>query len=479
MSMKKQIKRSDVQFYTGYKLDPIGITFLWNDRFFRVIHKEKTEYVKAMFDCGLIKELIDKKYLVEMWICDDIVVEGYEGSMIIESRRIPYTILSNCYSAEMMRCAALLMTNMLPVMAKYGYELLDPNFSNVLFKGSHPYYVDLGSLVRMDDPDTQYRGVTSFYVTVLLRVKGRTARFPNHEVIEYFQTRNEEVPLNIFFGLMGVIGKLKNVEYKAAVIYGKLMQFRNVNKKITSQGKKGYILKIWQKLFGKKNTNYNKYKEFVMRKYREYGRELKRLKFPAASPWGSYQDDYGKDGKIPDRFRYVIEKVRRLGADNCLELAANQGLLSGMLIKEGAVKDAVCFDYDEVAISRGFLRARKDKDLRSHLYFGLVNFVSDRNRKKCQSDVVIALAVTHHLILTQKLTIEYITDILWEYTRKYLIVEFMPEGLWSERYTYQVPEWYTLDWFRSGLETRFKILSQEQLAYNRICLICEVRDEMI
>lgn len=69
------------------------------------------------------------------------------------------------------------------------------------------------------------------------------------------------------------------------------------------------------------------------------------------------------------------------------------------------------------------------------------------------ADIVIALAVTHHLILTQKVKLDTIVELLYSYGKRYVIVEFMPLGLWSEgAINVEVPDWYNLDWFIDGMK---------------------------
>ena len=48
-----------------------------------------------------------------------------------------------------------------------------------------------------------------------------------------------------------------------------------------------------------------------------------------------------------------------------------------------------------------------------------------------KSDIVLAMAVTHHLILGQKLSIDFIFSQIKQYANKYVFIEFMPLGLWG------------------------------------------------
>ncbi len=68
--------------------------------------------------------------------------------------------------------------------------------------------------------------------------------------------------------------------------------------------------------------------------------------------------------------------------------------------------------------------------------------------KRLQSDVVLALAVTHHLLLVQKIPVARILKTIGAYSRRLVFVEFMPLGLWDGRTAPPVPAGYTIDWFR-------------------------------
>ena len=59
-------------------------------------------------------------------------------------------------------------------------------------------------------------------------------------------------------------------------------------------------------------------------------------------------------------------------------------------------------------------------------------------------------------------------------TKKYIIVEFMPLGLWNGETAPELPEWYTLDWFLDNLKKYFNILKIEQTEINRIAILGEL-----
>ena len=95
---------------------------------------------------------------------------------------------------------------------------------------------------------------------------------------------------------------------------------------------------------------------------------------------------------------------------------------------------------------------------------------------RIKSDLAMALAVTHHLLLTNNYSVEAIFERVKMYSEKYVMIEFMPLGLWEINSDDKilVPEWYNEDWFKSKFETYFKIIRQEKLEDNRILFFGEI-----
>lgn len=93
--------------------------------------------------------------------------------------------------------------------------------------------------------------------------------------------------------------------------------------------------------------------------------------------------------------------------------------------------------------------------------------------KRLRSDVVYGLALTHHLILSQKLEINTIFEVFYNLSNNYVFIEFMPLGLWAGDDTKSVspPLWYNVDWFREHFLLFFELIEENQLEKNRI-LFC-------
>ena len=76
-----------------------------------------------------------------------------------------------------------------------------------------------------------------------------------------------------------------------------------------------------------------------------------------------------------------------------------------------------------------------------------------------KSDVVIALAIIHHLVFAQQLSFEEIICQLSLFSNKYLIIEFVDQ---TDRYITDFLkdgfEWYTKENFEAQLKQKYRVL---------------------
>jgi hypothetical protein len=91
--------------------------------------------------------------------------------------------------------------------------------------------------------------------------------------------------------------------------------------------------------------------------------------------------------------------------------------------------------------------------------------------ERLRSDLVIALAVTHHLVLSQNFPLREVLRTMAGYTRRFAMVEFMPMGLWNGHTAPPVPGWYTQDWFHRIFAEFFDSITVEKLEENRILFV--------
>src|SRR5690606_38326807 len=129
------------------------------------------------------------------------------------------------------------------------------------------------------------------------------------------------------------------------------------------------------------------------------------------SAWNDYHEKYYSES-LTDRIETIINKISKLYPTSILDLAGNQGLISSLIYERSLYPKprVITTDYDENAIDFGYNKALEKNET---VNFALINCILSGQRdttvyERYASDIVLALAITHHLILGQGYTLEYI-----------------------------------------------------------------------
>jgi hypothetical protein len=443
----KTIDPSEVAF-AKVRVDPCGAIFRWQGRIFRAIRHEMVAEVAAMFSCGMIGELVEQRLFPPSCLTD-YTIEGY--GLVVEHEAIPGVTYPFEWSFGMLKDAALTVLEVNMVAAQYGYETKDCHPHNVCFDGAAPLFVDLGSFIRVGGkgawachdeflrcycyPLTIWSHGNSFMARRLLCSLALTDTMPEESYLLY------RYPL---------LRRLKATPLRRVVAGRRLLAT----------------------LFGRRGRNFAALRDRV---------GALRLK-ENATTWGAYHDAYHDESGEPlpsRRFQRVVELLQGCGAESVVELGGNQGAFSELLLKSGQVSRVICTDYDEKAVDVMYGNARrKNLPLTTALVdimYPLMNYYESPPFERLRCDVVVVLAVTHHLVLGQQLPIELFFEIAARYTRRYAFIEFMPLGLWSGEQAPPVPEWYTMEWFQAAFEKQFTLQLVEELDTNRVLFVGEIR----
>ena len=136
---------------------------------------------------------------------------------------------------------------------------------------------------------------------------------------------------------------------------------------------------------------------------------------------------------------------------------------------------SICSDSDANAIDQLYIRVRARQQpitpVVLNAIFPMQSVLCREASERFRSDMVIALALTHHLLLSQKIPGRTVFKAIKRYAKRNVVVEFMPLGLWDGRTSLPLPKWYNREWFREEFTREFELISEEQLEENRIVLV--------
>lgn len=470
----KSIPESDVKWVGLSGGDKFGRLFYWDAKLLRAIEPEWENHTNLLFKSGLIDALVAEKIFPRSKV-SELKLDGY--GMIIEHQRIESITYPREWSFSMLKDAALTELRVNEIANGFGYETKDSQPCNVVFSGSRPMFVDLGSFVKIDPSRCAWRASEEFtrgyfyplwlWAIGCSHIARRLMCGIETELIGHYEFAVIRYPImrilccNWSRWLMNKITTLKSL---STAPEGKLVRRCGapLGAMIYRAAKAGLLPFQWPSV--------NKHRDKLARLDMGLGR----------SRWGRYQDEIQnmyQRGEVYPRYERILDFVVGLGIEHAIELAGNGGLFSRLLLRRGCVNRIVCTDYDEEAVDHAYISFCKDGlseratcailDLRAAVTVSCEESVIERLR----CDGVILLAATHHLLLTQKIPIDDLLHMVGGFSNKYIVTEFMPLGLYDGGKLPELPSWYSEEWFMCSFRKHFELDHVEYLEENRVLFV--------
>jgi hypothetical protein len=470
-----EIKRSHIKYLHKMRADDIGDLFTYQGRILRGILPDKSKNILQMFNDGFLEELIKKKLFIESWV-SDVKIDGYY--LVIEQRKIEPVIYPQEWTFEMLKDSALVVLKIAKIAKKYGYNMKDCHGLNVLIENNKPKYINLGSFHKNKVGITGWEAFKEFikfyYFPLYAWSKGlncaskasisSTSLTPRieHYIFKYkfFRLLIKFLPIKLSENLI----KLIFLPSTIASLSDEKIEYVFKKQGIKSIGK------ILKKIINRRELALSQNIQRIEKKINKLNKS-KRF-----SEWAEY---YSKNTKKGQRFDRIVQLINEYFPDakSAIDIAGNRGRFSKKVLSESPIEKMICQDLDENTIDFGY---KKNKDSKNNISFvnynaiaPIVNTTHQLPFKRFKSDLVISLALLHHLLLSQGFSIEDILIELKKYTKKYICIEFMPRGLWTVKKgdNYKVPEWYNLEWFKIEFEKQFRILHYEQIETNHVVFL--------
>lgn len=455
-------------------IDDVGIVYLGDTKVFRAINEEHIGEVRKLLHSGLLDQLVSAK-LFPMTVESSLRIPGY--SMVLEHEKVSPLIYPYEWSPEMLRRAGLCVLEINKIANEFGYQLKDAHPYNIMFKYGSPLFVDFGSFISHKSSSgwTAYKEFLACYYYPL-KLYSQGFRFVFRHL---FLLSGRSLPLSELVSIAHPSLRIIPQKYLEKVI-----QLWIVYKNFSQIQDDQIFLKIHSKYWRNvasfvKNNERLPFKKINLVKLKD---RLNSLNFGITTQWGDYQQRsgfYSSTGipSLSSRFMRVLEIIAELKPRTVLELAGNQGILSRQIAKLPYVHQIVCSDYDESAIDKLLQLSQQDERVTPAVFNLIGDSFQEGYALRCvrlKSELVIALAVIHHLILTQGYSIDIIIEKVLEFSSRYIILEFMPLGLWDGQSAPALPCWYTEQWFEDNLRKHCNLLRKEKIEENRILYLAEL-----
>jgi len=392
-----------------------------------------------------------------------------ETARLFEHERIPFPSYPYEWPPEMLYSAGALTLELAQGALEEGFGLKDATPYNVLFRGSQPVFVDLPSFERRGPLDTTWMAYAQFVRTFLLPLlANREFGLPIGSVLAGNRDGLEPETVYRWAGF----GQRLRAPFPSLVTIPNWLGRR-----------KPKDLAIYQR---KPAASEEQAQFLVNGMLKHSGRQLKALRPPGGeSAWTGYLDRksvYTAE-QLAQKEAFVAEALAFAKPGNVLDVGANEGHFSFLAAKYGA--SVVAIDSDPAVAGAIWRKA-------SEAGFDILPLVIDftrpspaigwRNqecasfldRSKNRFDMVMMLAVIHHMLITERIPLEDLLALAAELTREYLLIEFVaPEDPMFQRIVRGRGGLYshlTTSRFEAAAKARFELVKSKEMDGLHRCL---------
>jgi hypothetical protein len=393
--------------------DRDGFVFKHREKYYRCIKAGYNQHYQRLVQSGLYDLLVEKKWLLSHVKITEGVEAPEECSMIILPEQIPLITYPYEWSFLMWQDAALLTLQIAKESLNKGMMLKDATPFNVQFLNGRLIFIDTLSFEQYtgEKPWVAYRQFCECFLAPLLLQKYCHAATGN-----FFMLYPDGISLELLISLLPKTAKFNLHNYLHIYLQTAIK---------TGSPKKGE----------KERASFSKQKMMVLIEgLINYVSKLKVKQ--QLSAWDNYYAETILSEKYLEAktslVSYFLEKV---SFSTMVDLGANDGHFS--LLYKNTDKQIVAVDGDTNCINELYLKIRRQKitnilPLVNMLHtpspaIGWNNAERPSFKERVKGDVVLALALVHHLAIARNIPLEFIVQWLAE-MGKYLLIEFVPKS---------------------------------------------------
>ena len=396
----------------------IGYLRFWYTKKFIEPYDHNKSYSKDydhLIDSGLYDQLVKSGLLIPHKEVD-ISPQGVEGDLYktIQPEMIQFISYPYEWCFSQLKQAALATLEIQTIAMTHEMTLKDASAYNIQFKENRPLLIDTLSFERIQKgkPWQAYRQFCQHFLAPLALMCHKDIRLN-----QLFRVYLDGIPLDLASKLLPV---------KTRTMFSLLTHIHAHAKS--------------QKHYADKQDGIKK-RQLSRRSFEGIIASLRsgvsKLKWSHTdTEWGKYYSDTNYSEKaLLHKKELVSTYITKIKPCTLWDLGANTGMFSRLASKQGI--SSVAFDSDPVAVEKNYLDCIKDNE--QNLYPCLLDLTNpssslgwdNRERtsfiKRGPVDMVLALALIHHLAISNNLPFERIAG-FFQKLCKFLIIEFVPKN---------------------------------------------------
>lgn len=454
-------ERPAAQREPGSYRDPSGFVFRHDGVLHRQINASFAEDWAAFESSGLHRALIDQGLLIPDQQAALELAPEPGAIAVIQPEEVGFISYPFEWSFSQLKDAALLTLRAHSMAAEHGMTIRDASAYNVQFRGVQPILIDTLSFerARPDQPWKPYRQFCENFLAPLALMAYRDGRLG-----QLLRTWIDGVPLDLASELLP-----RRTRYFSPGLAAHIhLHARAQRQHAGDSGPDG------APSTAPRAVTMSEGRRLALLDHLRRTVEGLRLP-PQGTTWAEYADQtsYSEAGTASKEalVRRMVEAVWADGGRRAWDVGANTGRYSRLAADAGFW--VLALDIDWAAVERHYLALRASGDNRIMPFLadivepspgiGWENVERTSLIDRANADVLIALALVHHLAIGRNAPLPMVSRLMARLSQ-HVIVEWVPkEDPMAQRLLAAredvFPD-YTLDGFRAAFDTEFEIVDE-------------------
>lgn len=443
--------------------DPAGGVFYHQDRVCRWVSPENSrfyeELVAGNFFQGLVEsgQVVDTKPLNLETDAEPKIIFGSDAAFF-EHELLPYLTFASEWPCAMIHCAGLHTLELQHSLLKHGLTLKDATLYNIQFRGAKPCFLDLCS-IEPASRNGVWMAYNQFCQMVLYPLMLHSLGAMDIKTV--FLAHLDGISLESTVKALGFRPFFKYLffwDYLVPALAIKLGRFRmtDITRRTVSTQREI------------KNSP-----AIQMHTVKRLKRAINRVyKTSPKSRWANYDQTCSyTDEEIQAKKKFIRAFLDKGHVKSMLDMGSNTGRFSMLAARSGC--GVVAVDSDHNCVDYLFNKACEDNLNITPLCVDIANpspglgwFNKERAsfpERFCEKfDLVLGLALVHHLVVSGRIPLPELTRLFCHYTKKYLIIEYVDvaDRMFQELLKYRTEsyKWWTSENFENAMVKNFNII---------------------
>ena len=429
--------------------DPSGFVFTRDGVLYRQINEVARADYERLFASGLYKSLTESRDMVSHQEVDARLSPDGRALHVIQPERIEFISYPYEWCFSQLKDAALLTLRLQKAATRHGMSLKDATPYNVAFSKGRPVWIDTLSfeVETPGAPWVAYRQFCEMFLAPLALMSQVDVRLQ-----QLLRPYIDGVPLELASTLLPTATRLRP---------GLLM---HIHLHAAAQRRAGLRPAA---AAPRRQLSRNALTGIID----SLQRTVSRLEWrPPGTTWGNYYAATNYSDAAFAHKREIVERaVDQLGPSSVWDLGANDGTFSRIASDRDI--STIAFDVDPVAVEKNYRRVKEASE--RHMLpllldlthpsgrYGWANEERESLTDRGPADLMLALALVHHLAIAHNVPVARIAEYMARLARA-LVIEFVPKEdsqvqrmLASRK---DIFDGYTQKGFEEAFSTRFEIL---------------------